>query len=57
MPELAEMVAKFCPLDVEKDLRIEGDRCTLVFTCSEHCQDFVRALLLLALHYRDVDER
>lgn len=57
MNDLAEMVAKFSPLDPEKDLRVEGDQCTLLFTCPEHCQDFVRALLHLMLYYRDVDER
>lgn len=57
MNELAAMVAKYAPLDLEKDLRLEGDQCTLLFTCSDHAEEFVRALIMLVLHYRDVDER
>lgn len=57
MTDLAEMVAKFAPLDMENDLRLDGNLCTLLFTCPEHAQEFTRALLLLVLHYRDVDER
>lgn len=54
--DIAEMVAKSAPLDLEKDLRIEGNRCTLLFTCSDHAEDFLRALICLIASYKDVDD-
>jgi len=55
--DIAEMVAKNAPLDLENDLRLEGNQCTLLFTCSDHAEDFLRALICLIASYRDVDEQ
>lgn len=54
--DIAEMVAKNAPLDLEKDLRVEGNQCTLLFTCSDHAEDFFRALICLIASYKDVDD-